>query len=81
MANHTISIMAGLPDSTSTKTTLISIWDGLSNEDRSALEKQGYKTGSVSFQIQYTQEVPVAIIKRLVQAQAALNQAKKGGRK
>jgi uncharacterized protein YdhG (YjbR/CyaY superfamily) len=57
------------------------IWDGLRPADREMLEGKGYKTGSVTFQIRYDQKVPTEIIKRLVKAQAKLNEAKAESKK
>jgi hypothetical protein len=54
----------------------VEIWDGLSDEDRQELEERGYKTGSKNFQIQYDQEVPIALLTRLVKAQAKRNEQK-----
>ncbi len=56
------------------------VWDGFSGEDRTMLEEEGYKTGSVTFQIRYDQKVPIAVIQRLVKAQAKINERKKKGR-
>lgn len=53
------------------------VWDGLQVEDREELEAQGYKTGSVTFQIRYDQKVPTTIIKKLVKAQARINEVNK----
>lgn len=52
------------------------VWDGYSNEARQELEQKGYKTGSVTFQIRYDQEVPEEIIAELVRIQARLNKSK-----
>jgi len=52
------------------------IWDGLPDADRKTLEEMGYKTGSVTFQIRYNQNVPTAVIKNLVKAQMKLNEEK-----
>lgn len=47
------------------------IWaDQLKSEDRKMLEEKGYRTGSRTFQIQYDQKVPTAVIKKLIKAQA-----------
>ncbi len=54
----------------------VEIWDGLSDETRKQLEKDGYKTGSVTFQIRYDQKIPVSMIRELVKAQAMLNESK-----
>jgi len=60
-----------------TKHLGVEIWDGLSADDRAELEAAGYKTGSKNFQIQYGQEIPAALLTRLVQAQAKRNEQKK----
>lgn len=52
------------------------VWDGLTTEDRDALEALGYKTGSATFQVRYDQAVPAKIIQKLVKAQVAINEAK-----
>jgi uncharacterized protein len=52
------------------------VWGGLQSKDRQLLEKRGYKTGSVTFQIRFDQKVPTMIIKKLVKAQAKMNEAK-----
>lgn len=52
------------------------VWDGYSKEARQELEQKGYKTGSVTFQIRYDQEVPEEIIAELVRIQARLNKSK-----
>ena len=54
----------------------VEMWDGLSAKDREELEALGYKTGSKNFQIQYDQAVPVALLTRLVKAQATRNEQK-----
>ncbi|MDB5176459.1 MAG: hypothetical protein JWN75_127 [Candidatus Saccharibacteria bacterium] len=59
-----------------TKHLGVEIWGGLSDADQQELENAGYKTGSKNFQIKYDQEIPVAILTRLVQAQAKRNQVK-----
>lgn len=46
-------------------------------EVRKSLYDKGYKTGNKSFQILYTQEIPAAEIKQMLQIQIKLNQAKK----
>jgi uncharacterized protein len=54
------------------------IWaDELAAKDRKTLEEDGYKTGKRTFQIRYDQEVPSAVIKALVKAQAKLNESRK----
>ncbi|HSX29624.1 MAG TPA: DUF1801 domain-containing protein [Candidatus Saccharimonadales bacterium] len=60
-----------------TKHLGVEIWDGLTDEDRKELEALGYKTGSRNFQIKYDQAVPVAVLTRLVKAQAKRNQQKR----
>lgn len=52
------------------------LWNGLASADREMLEAKGYKTGSKTFQIQHDQKVPATLIKKLVKAQAKLNEAK-----
>lgn len=59
-----------------TKHLGVEIWDGLSDSDREELEALGYKCGSKNFNITYGQEVPAAVLTRLVQAQATRNEAK-----
>ncbi|MCW5716703.1 MAG: DUF1801 domain-containing protein [Bauldia sp.] len=55
----------------------IEIWtDELGAKDRETLERTGYKTGQRTFQVRYDQKVPIAVIERLVKAQAAKNEAK-----
>lgn len=47
------------------------IWDGqLPKELRQALEDKGYKTGNKTFQIRFDQKVPIALIRKIVKAQA-----------
>jgi len=60
-----------------TKHLGVEMWDGLSAEDREALEALGYKTGSKNFQIRYDQEAPAELLVQLVKAQAQRNEAKK----
>lgn len=57
------------------------VWNGLTDEDRQILEENGYKTGSVTFQIRYDQPVPIDIIRELVRRQVRLNEGKKTGKK
>ncbi len=57
------------------------VWDGFDDQTREELEKQGYKTGSVTFQIRYDQQVPTSVIKKLVKAQAKLNETKAANKK
>jgi uncharacterized protein YdhG (YjbR/CyaY superfamily) len=53
------------------------IWaDALADEDRKALEEQGYKTGKRTFQIRYDQKVPSARIEAMLRAQAKANLSK-----
>jgi len=54
----------------------VEIFDGLSDADREELESLGYQCGSKTFRVAYGQEYPVAVLARLVQAQAKRNQAK-----
>jgi uncharacterized protein YdhG (YjbR/CyaY superfamily) len=54
------------------------IWaDELEKQHRDKLEERGYKTGKRTFQISYDQDVPTAVIKTLVKAQAKANEKKK----
>ncbi|GGF48895.1 hypothetical protein GCM10011339_41930 [Echinicola rosea] len=48
--------------------------DSLQEEDRKILKELGYKTGKKTIQIKFDQEVPAVIIKRLVLAQAEVNE-------
>lgn len=59
-----------------TKHLGVEIWDGLSDEDRAALEALSHKAGSKNFNIAYDQAVPVELLTRLVRAQAKRNAAK-----
>lgn len=53
------------------------IWAAkLESDDRKKLKEKGYKTGSRTFQIAYDQKVPSAMIKKMVKAQAKINEAK-----
>lgn len=53
------------------------IWEGqLSKEIRTSLEEKGYKTGSKTVQIRYDQQVPVAMLKKLIKEQTAISAAK-----
>ena len=53
------------------------IWaDKLESDDRKKLKEKGYKAGSRTFQISFDQKVPSALIKRMVKAQAKINEAK-----
>ena len=44
-------------------------------EHREALEEKGYKTGSKTVQIKFTQKVPVTGIKQILKAQVKMNEA------
>jgi uncharacterized protein len=58
------------------------IWaDELQSNDRKMLEEKGYKTGKRSFQIRYDQKVPTTMIKKVVKAQAKLNEVKAESKK
>jgi uncharacterized protein len=50
----------------------------LQNEDRERLEKKGYVTGKKTLQIQFGQKVPAIVIKKILKAQAKINEAKRG---
>jgi uncharacterized protein len=53
------------------------VWaNKLESNDRKKLKEKGYKTGSRTFQIRYDQSVPIAMIKKMVKAQAKINVAK-----
>lgn len=52
------------------------VWDGLPDKERKALEEKGYKTGSVTFQISYNQNIPTTEITNLVKIQIKLNEEK-----
>lgn len=53
------------------------IWtDKLEGEYRKSLEEKGYKTGTRTFNIGYDQEVPTALIKKMVKERAKRNEAK-----
>ncbi len=49
---------------------------GLSAEDRRTLEDKGYVTGKKIVQIRFDQKTPVTAIKRILKAQARLNEAR-----
>lgn len=49
---------------------------GLMNKDRELLEKKGYVTGKKIIQIGFDQKVPISDIKRLLNKQAKMNEAK-----
>jgi uncharacterized protein YdhG (YjbR/CyaY superfamily) len=40
------------------------------------LEEKGYKTGSRTFHIKYDQKVPTTVIKKMLKAQAKMNEVK-----
>src|SRR4051812_44817439 len=48
----------------------------LEKQHRELLEQKGYKTGNKTFQVQFDQEVPATIIKKILNGQAKLNKAK-----
>ena len=48
----------------------------LRSDDRELLESQGYRTGKKTVQIAFDQPVPTSTIKRIVRAQAKLNEAR-----
>ncbi|UGU17282.1 DUF1801 domain-containing protein [Sinomicrobium kalidii] len=50
--------------------------DVLHDEDREILKEKGYKTGKKTIQIKFDQEVPGNIIKKLLKAQAKINEVK-----
>jgi uncharacterized protein YdhG (YjbR/CyaY superfamily) len=50
--------------------------DTLRSEDRKMLEEKGYKTGSRTFHIKYDQKVPTTVIKKMLKAQAKMNEVK-----
>jgi uncharacterized protein YdhG (YjbR/CyaY superfamily) len=51
------------------------IWaDELQKRHRDVLEERGYKTGKRTFQIGYDQDVPSAVIRTLLKAQAKVNE-------
>jgi len=50
---------------------------GLSKEDRKMLEEKGYITGAKIIQIRFDQKVPIAEIRRILKAQAKINEAKR----
>lgn len=51
--------------------------DALSEEDRDILDKAGFKTGKKTVKIKFSQTVPAAVIKKLLRAQASINESKK----
>jgi len=58
-----------------------SIWfpaAALQSKDRKMLEEKGYMTGKKAIQIKFEQKVPTAVIKKILKAQAKMNEAKRG---
>lgn len=51
--------------------------DALQNKDREMLKEEGYKTGKMTIQIRFDQKVPAAVIKKILKAQAKINEVKK----
>lgn len=51
--------------------------DALQNKDREMLKEKGYKTGKKTIQIRFDQKVPAAMIKKILKAQAEINEIKK----
>ncbi len=51
---------------------------GLESEDRKMLEEKGYKTGKKIIQIRFDQKTPATAIRRILKAQAKINEVKKG---
>jgi uncharacterized protein YdhG (YjbR/CyaY superfamily) len=49
----------------------------LENEDREALLKKGYATGSKTVRIKYNQKVPTAVMKKMLKTRAKINESKK----
>lgn len=50
--------------------------DALQIKDRKLLEELGYKTGKKTIQIQFGQKVPAAVIRKVLKAQAKINEIK-----
>lgn len=50
--------------------------DVLSDEDRELLGEQGYKTGEKTIQIKFDQQVPAAVIKKILLEQISINESK-----
>jgi len=48
--------------------------DALQSEDRRLLEEKGYKTGKKTIQIRFAQKVPAIVIKKVLKAQAEINE-------
>jgi uncharacterized protein YdhG (YjbR/CyaY superfamily) len=48
----------------------------LQSKDREMLEERGYKTGKKTMQIKFDQKVPTTAIKKILKAQAKMNEAK-----
>ncbi|QDH78632.1 DUF1801 domain-containing protein [Echinicola soli] len=53
--------------------------DSLQEEDRKILKEKGYKTGKKTIQIKFDQEVPSEVIKKLILAQAEINELNSKG--
>lgn len=51
--------------------------DALQSEDREILKEKGYKTGKKTIQIRFDQNVPAPVIKKILKAQAEINDIKK----
>lgn len=50
--------------------------DVLSDEDRELLKELGYKTGKKTIQIKFNQQVPGAVIKKILLEQVSINESK-----
>lgn len=50
--------------------------DALQPNDREILEQKGYKTGKKTIQIRFDQKVPATLIKKILNEQAKMNEAK-----
>ncbi len=48
----------------------------LQDTDRALLEKKGYGTGKKTVQIRFDQQVPAAVLRRIIRAQAKLNESR-----
>ena len=51
--------------------------DVLQSEDRKMLEEKGYITGKKTIQIKFDKKVPTTAIKKILKAQAKMNEAKR----
>jgi uncharacterized protein len=49
----------------------------LEDEDRKTLEETGYVAGKKTIRIRFDQEVPTAVVKRILRAQAGMNEGKR----